>query len=99
MVNAMKKDKEKVLDEVWTEERVKSFLNLEPAEGIEHDFHVLVSAYRNMRLENFTEFLAFFKQAGRNFQATSPEGETLLDILKQHRKGAPYREALEQYLL
>lgn len=94
----MKKDKEKVLDEVWTEERVKSFLNLEPAEGIDHDFHMLISAYQNMRLENFVEFLAFYKEAGRNFNAKSPDGETLLDVLNQHRKAAPYREALERYL-
>ena len=57
-----KKDKEKVLDEVWTEERVHSFLDIQPPAGEDPDFHALLSAYRSMRLENFEQFLSFFHQ-------------------------------------
>ena len=44
---ALKKDKEKVLDEVWTQERVRDFLDVKPAEDLEADFHVLLKAYQN----------------------------------------------------
>ncbi len=57
---ALKKDKEKVLDEVWTQERVRDFLDVKPAEDLEADFHVLLKAYQSMRLENFEEFIGFF---------------------------------------
>ena len=37
----MRKDKEKVLDEVWTEDRVKSFLDVKSYDEVEEDFHML----------------------------------------------------------
>lgn len=92
---ALKKDKEKVLDEVWTEQRVKDFLLVQPAEDIEADFHVLLKAYQSMRLENFEEFVGFFIAENRNINATSPEGKTVLSIIKQHRKSAGYAAVLE----
>ena len=92
---ALKKDKEKVLDEVWTQQRVKDFLEIKPAEDIEADFHVLLKAYQSMRLENFEEFLGFFIAEGRNLSATSPEGDTVLSIVKQHRSSTEYAAALE----
>ena len=63
---ALKKDKQKVLDEVWTEQRVKDFLSVQPAENIDADFHVLLKAYQSMRLENFEEFVGFFVAEGRD---------------------------------
>ena len=36
-----RKDKKKVVDEVWTPERVKSFLELQAPAGIDPDFHRL----------------------------------------------------------
>ena len=40
----MKKDKEKVLDEVWTEDRVRSFLDVRTHDGSSEDFDVLIAA-------------------------------------------------------
>ena len=40
----MRKDKEKIVDEVWTEEHVKSFLNVKPHDGSAEDFHMLLKA-------------------------------------------------------
>lgn len=91
---ALKKDKEKVLDEVWTEERVKDFLNVQPAELVEADFHVLLKAYQAMRLENFEEFVGFFVAEGRNINATNPDGATVLSIVSQHRNSRDYVEVL-----
>lgn len=92
---ALKKDKEKVLDEVWTEQRVKDFLEIKPAEDIEADFHVLLKAYQSMRLENFEEFVHFFIAEGRNINATNPAGNTVLSIVNQHRNSTEYANILK----
>lgn len=92
---ALKKDKEKVLDEVWTQERVKDFLNVQSAADVEADFHVLLKAYQSMRLENFEEFVGFFVADGRNINAKGPEGETVLSIISQHRNSTDYAEILK----
>ena len=39
----------KVLDEVWTEDHIKSFLNVRPHDGTDEDFHMLLKAYQSMR--------------------------------------------------
>jgi len=93
----LKKDKEKVLDEVWTEDRVKDFLNILPPEGVNADFHALNSAYTSMRIENFEEFLGFFAEANRDFNATNNADQTVATIIGQHRHGTPYLEAIEKY--
>jgi hypothetical protein len=90
----LKKDKQKVLDEVWTEQRVKDFLDVKPVDNVEVDFHVLLKAYQSMRLENFEEFVGFFVAEGRNINATNPQGETVLSIIKQHRNSGEYAEVL-----
>ena len=91
---ALKKDKEKILDEVWTEERVKDFLSVQAPADIDPDYNVLLKAYQSMRLENFEEFVDFFVEAGRNINATNPDGETALSIIKQHSKGGDYTAVL-----
>ena len=91
----LKKDKEKVLDEVWTEQRVKDFLNLQTLEGINADFHVLNMAYKNMRLENFEQFLGFFNDAKRDINETDEKGRSLLSIISSHKKAADYSAALK----
>ena len=92
----LKKDKLKIEDEVWTEERIRKFLDILPPEGLSADFHSLHCAYTNMRIENFEEFLEMFAEAGRDFHATNKNGESVADIIAQHRRGAPYREALQR---
>lgn len=93
---ALKKDKIKVVDEVWTEQRVKDFLEITTADDIEADFHMLLKAYQSMRLENFAEFVGFFVDDKHNINATSPKGETVLSIVKQHQKSVEYATLLEQ---
>ncbi|MCY4045774.1 MAG: PA4642 family protein [Cellvibrionales bacterium] len=90
-----KKDKEKVLDEVWTTERVKDFLALHVPAGENPDFYLLHMAYKNMRLENFEEFLAFFTAAGKDLNAKDSQDRTVLDLIKSHKKGQGYAAALE----
>ena len=78
-----------VTDEIWDDERVKSFLDLQPA-GENADFHVLLRAYRGMRVEDFERFLVFYTEAGRDLDARDPQGRTIWDIMAQHRQGADF---------
>ena len=93
----MRKDKEKVLDESWDEERIAGFLALRPGRGADPDHHVLLTAYRSMREEDFARFVPMFVAAGRNLDAIGPEGKTLLEEVSEHRFGAPYAAVLREH--
>lgn len=79
-----------VTDEVWDDNRVKSFLTLKPIGDESADFHVLLKAYRGMRPEDFSRFLIFFNEAGGNLDATDKKGRTLWQIVEKHRQGADF---------
>ncbi|MBD3646912.1 MAG: PA4642 family protein [Pseudomonadales bacterium] len=86
-----------VTDEVWDDERIRSFLAVEPRAGESADHHVLLKAYRGMRPEDFERFLKFFVEAGRDLDARDKSGRTLWEIIGRHRHGAPFIEARKQY--
>lgn len=90
----MRKDKPKVIDEVWTEERVRAFLDLIPVDGVQEDYHRLLRAYRSMRASDFELFLAFFKERDCDINSKSIDGKTILDIVSVHRNATPYAKAL-----
>ena len=90
----MKKDKEKVIDEVWTQDRIREFLDVKPAEDIEADFHMLMKAYQSMRAEDFADFVGMFLEEGRNINARDPDGRTVLSYVAEHRNSAEYAEVL-----
>lgn len=90
----MKKDKEKVLDEVWTEDHVRSFLNAKSYDGTDENFHMLLKAYQSMRASDFELFIGFFVEQNRDLNATDKSGRTVLDIIDTHRHGAPYADIL-----
>ena len=92
----MKKDKQKVIDAVWTEEHIRSFLDLQPVEGLDPDFHTLLQAYHSMRADAFEQFIGMFCTAQRNLNAVGPDGETVLQITQQHRHGIPYASILSK---
>lgn len=92
---ALKKDKEKVLGEVFDDERVKSFLNVEKIEGVNHDFDILEKAYRGMKAENFETFLQFFNDAGNDINAANKDNQSLLQIVSQHKHSNDYVTALK----
>ena len=91
---SLKKDKQKILGEVFDDERVKSFLEYLAPEGVSRDFHLLEKAYRGMNIDNFISFIDFFKQAGYDLNATNPEGLTIVQIMDQHRQGLDYAAAM-----
>ena len=92
---ALKKDKAKVLDEVWTEARIKSFLAVQPASGVDADYHALEKAYQQMRAEDFALFVGFFMQEQRNPQATNPQGQMLTEVIANHRHSADFLSTLQ----
>ena len=92
---SLKKDKQKVLGEVFDDERVKSFLDFQAPNGVSTDYHLLEKAYRGMNIDNFVTFLNFFKEAGYDLNATNPDGKTLKNIASEHGHGAEYIKALK----
>lgn len=90
----MRKDKEKVLDEVWTEDRVRSFLDVRPHDGSSEDFHMLHKAYQSMRTSDFALFVGFFCEQERDINARNREEKTVLDIVSGHRHGTEYAAVL-----
>lgn len=94
---ALKKDKEKVIGEVFDDERIKSFLTFLPPEGVDPDYHVLEKAYRGMKEENFDTFVRFFLEEGRDINARNPDGQTLLQVIKNHRTAGDFTAILEKY--
>lgn len=91
-------DKPKVLDEEWSDERVRSFLDVTPFDtSINPDYHALARAYESMRAGDFRRFLAFFTDAGRDIDARNSDGETMLDRVSQHRRSVEYAQALKDF--
>lgn len=99
----MRKDKQKVLDEVWDDDRVKGFLTKSapmqsgrPLPG-DADFYVLRHAYQSMRPGDFERFLGFFTAAGRNVEARDGQGRTLADAIARHANATPFIELLNAH--
>ncbi|MEM1188776.1 MAG: PA4642 family protein [Pseudomonadota bacterium] len=91
----MRKDKAKVLDEQWDDARVASFLEPRPGDGGDPDHRLLLRAYQSMRDSDFARFVPLFVAAGRDLNATGPDGKTVLEEVREHRYGLPYAEILE----
>ncbi len=91
----MRPDKKKVVDEVWDDDRVRSFLDKQPL-GAETsaDYSALLFAYRSMRSEDFQRFIGFYQEAGRDLDATSITGETLLQTIASHGRSDAFRQIL-----
>ena len=92
---ALKKDKQKVLGEVFNDERVRGFLNIEHSADVHPDYAVLERAYRGMKIENFETLVKFFCEDGRDLNATNAEGKTLLQVISSHRLANQYVSTLK----
>lgn len=91
---SLKKDKQKVLGESFSDERIKTFLDKTAPEGVNEDYHILEHAYRGMIPDNFATFAKFFVEAGKDINAKNPDGKTLLQQVNEHRHGEDYVQAL-----
>ncbi len=91
----MKKDKTKVLDEVWTEDRIKSFLDILPPSGVNKDFFCLLKSYQQMREEDFVDLITYFLEAKRDINAVNEDGETILQYIIPHRRSTEFQKILK----
>ena len=93
---SLRKDKEKVLGEIFDDVRIATFLNYTAPSGVNADYHLLEKAYRGMRGENFSTFVKLFIAAGRDVNAKSADGKTFLQTIKTHRLSEEFVLALEK---
>jgi hypothetical protein len=71
-------------NEEWPDQRVFSFLNHMPPDGVDADFHVLYDAYKHMRPFDYERLLVKFKALGRNVNAVDNQGRTLAQVIAAH---------------
>ena len=83
-------------NEEWSDERLKTFLELEPPEHLPADYNILLKAYRGMTADLFSRFLPFFVEDGRDINSKLEDGSTFLDLVTQHRKSVDYANALKE---
>ncbi|WP_163832477.1 PA4642 family protein [Spartinivicinus ruber] len=92
----MKKDKQKVIGEEVSDERLKDLLTLKSHDDVNNDYHILTKAYRALREDDFARFLQIFITAGHDINATSKEGETFLATISSHQQAEHYINTLKQ---
>ena len=94
---SVKKDKEKVIDPVWGEERIREFLSLEPPLGEDSDHHKLVKAYQSMRIEDFDSFISFFVAENGNLDACNSRNQSFSELISTHRYSQPYLDIINKF--
>lgn len=82
----MRKDKKQIIGEEISDESIKLFLGVEPADDTP-SLHKLIKAYRGLRIDDFERFLTFFREAGYDLDARR-QGQRLR---RPGRRPAPSR--------
>jgi hypothetical protein len=90
----MRPDKAKVVDEIWDDARIDSFLDKGAMGSEPAEFSILLNAYRSMRAEDFARFIDKFTARGGNVNAQDKRGRTLLETIANHDKAAAFKEIL-----
>ena len=91
----LKKDKIKVIDETLDDDKVRRFMLLEPRDGEEKNFHILLMAYRGLNEVDFERFITFFREDNLNINSTNREGKTILQVIKNHVRSQSYINSLK----
>jgi hypothetical protein len=82
-------------NEEWSDQRLQSFLELEPPEGVPAEYNILLKAYRGMTEDLFERFLALYIEAGHDLNIALMNGSNFLDLVSRHRKSTGYVAILE----
>lgn len=82
--------------EEWNDARIASYLDRLPPAGENADFHVLMTAYKHMRADDFARLLQAFTAAGRDVHARNRDGRSLLDLLREHPQSADFVNLLSR---
>jgi hypothetical protein len=95
--NGMRPDKKTITDEVWDDDRIRSFLASRPAQGNDHpDFGVLLNAYRGMRPDDFARFIGFYVGDRHDLNPRNENGQTFVEFIAPHRHAKAFIEILVQ---
>lgn len=85
------------LNEEWSEERIKSWLQVRPYDDTPVDYFILLRAYEAMPVEYFERFLGYFVEAGHDINGRNAEGQTILDRVSQHAQAAVFQDMLRRH--
>ena len=91
----MRKDKKQVIGEEISDDSIRLFLGVEPADDTPPSLHKLVKAYRGLRIDDFEKFLIFFKDAGYYLDAKDAQANDFIALIQDQRLAEPYVEAVK----
>lgn len=91
----MRKDKKQVIGEEISDDSIKLFLAVEPADATPPSLHKLVKAYRGLRIDDFERFVGFFKAEGYDLSATDAQGNDFIALIRDQRNAEPYIEVIK----
>ena len=86
----------KVVDEKWSDDRIREFLKHEGFGDHENDYCILYKAYISMVPDHFCKFVEFYQAEGKDINVLNKAGESLLDQVCNHHRSQPYRTILEE---
>ncbi|MFZ6045268.1 PA4642 family protein [Pseudomonas sp. CR3202] len=91
----MRKDKKQVIGEEISDDSIKLFLAVEPADATPPSLHKLIKAYRGLRIDDFERFVTFFVQAGYDLNAKDEKGNDFIALIQDQRQAEPYIEVIK----
>ena len=91
----MRKDKKQLIGEEITDDSIKLFLEVEPADSTPPSLHKLVKAYRGLRVDDFERFVGFFVEAGYDLNARDEQGKDFIALIQDQRLAEPYIEVIK----
>jgi hypothetical protein len=91
----MRPDKKTITDEVWDDDRIRSFLAPRAVQhGDEPDFVLLLNAYRGMRPDDFVRFIVFYVGESHSLNPRNEVGQTFVEFIAPHRHAKDFIEIL-----
>ncbi|MBF7730538.1 PA4642 family protein [Pseudomonas sp. N040] len=90
----MRKDKKQVIGEAISDEAIKLYLGVEPADDTPPALHKLIKAYRGLRIDDFERFVGFFVAAGYALDARDASGRDFIALIADQRQAEPYIEVI-----
>ena len=90
----MRKDKKQVIGEAISDEAIRLYLAVEPADATPPALHKLIKAYRGLRVDDFERFLGFFRVAGYSLEARDASGKDFIALIEDQRQAEPYIELI-----
>lgn len=91
----LKKDKQKVIGEVISDDKIREYLSSVPYDDENADFHILTKAYRGLPPDGFRRFVTIFVEEGGDINGTDSKGHTFLEAIRRFKRHPEYIDILE----